>query len=185
MFDVPMSTKGPVSLGSMVQGNDSSVANQSTVPTRPARSGVVLKKGQKTNLVTASGQPLHKLRVGLYWDVSNVSVDLDASCFLLDVSGKVVGDDWFVFYGQLNSPDGAVVHSGDCRDGSMPGDDEVITIDLQRLNAKVSKLIFVVTINEARERGLNFSNVRAAGVHISGRYNRHRFMPIQTGAILC
>lgn len=158
MINIPMNTKGPVSL--------SSIQPSQSVEQRQVRSGVVLKKGQKTNLVTSSGSPLGRLRVGLYWDVSGSQVDLDASCFLLGQNGKVIGDDWFVFYGQLHSPDNSVNHSGDCVDGSMPEDDEVISIDLQCLNTQVTRLVFVVTINEARERGLNFSSVRAAGVHV-------------------
>ena len=52
----------------------------------------------------------------------------------------------------------AVTHSGDCRDGSLPGDDEVITMRLSSLDSRVKKLVFVVTINEAKQRGLNYRN---------------------------
>lgn len=123
-------------------------------------SGISLKKGQKVSL----GNSLTKIKAGIYWQSQH---DLDVSCFLLGTNSKVLGDDWFVFYGALRSPDGAVIHSGDARDGSMPDDDEIITVSLTTLNPDVQKLVFVVTINEAKQLGLNFANVTDAGIHIN------------------
>lgn len=131
---------------------------------RPAATGVILKKGQKVNLAQG-GEVLNNLRIALGWDLVNVACDLDTSAFMLSDNGKVIGDDWFVFYGQLNSPDGAVIHRGDS-DGttSAGGDDEAIDIDLNRLNPAVKRIVFVVTINEAFEKGQNFSMVANAYV---------------------
>lgn len=127
--------------------------------------GVHLRKGQKFALAGAGGAQLNAVRIGLGWDVLNRACDLDASVFMLDSYNRVVGDDWFVFYGQTTSPDGSVVHSGDS-DGSGIGDDETITIDLRRVNPNVQKLTFVVTINEALTQGLNFSMVANAYVRV-------------------
>lgn len=133
---------------------------------RPAASGVILKKGQKTNL-SKFGASLTNIDVGLGWDVSNQGVyDLDAECFLLGANDKVVGDDWFVYYNQLVSPDGAVRHSGDNPNGAGGGDDEVISLNLPQVNQQVQKIVFVVTINEARERNLNFSGVSNAYIRL-------------------
>lgn len=96
----------------------------------------------------------------------NQACDLDASAFMLGAGGRVVGDDWFVFYGQTSSPDGSVVHSGDSA-GEGTGDDEVITLDLAAMNPEVKKIVFVVTINEALERNLNFSMVVNAYVRVT------------------
>lgn len=85
---------------------------------------------------------------------------------MLGSDGKVIGDDWFVFYGQPNSPDGAIQHSGDNRTGAGAGDDETIHINLPQVNPNVQKIIFVVTINEALEHGYNFSQVANAYVRI-------------------
>ena len=134
--------------------------------TRSSYGGVHLRKGQKTTLVPANGSVLDVIKAGLSWEVSGQQYDLDVECFMLGADGRVLGDDWFVFYGSLQSPDGAVTHSGDCRDGSLPGDDEVITIQLSRLNPQVKKLVFVVTINEAKRQGLNFAGVKNAAIHI-------------------
>lgn len=132
---------------------------------RPAGGGVHLKKGQKVALAGASGGALQSIRVCLGWDVQNVACDLDASAFMLGADGRVIGDDWFVFYGQTTSPDGSVRHSGDSAGAAM-GDDEIIDINLQTINPNVKKITFVVTINEALEQGLNFSMVANAYVRV-------------------
>lgn len=129
-------------------------------------SGVVLKKGQKVNLAGNTGLTLNNIRVGLGWDIVNQACDLDASAFMLGDNGKVIGDDWFVFYGQTVSPDNSIRHSGDSN-GAGAGDDETIDITLSAVNPNVKKIVFVVTINEALERGLNFSMVSNAYVRVT------------------
>ena len=131
---------------------------------RPSGNGVHLKKGQKTSLSQINPN-LSEIQVCLGWDILNQACDLDASAFMLGANGKVVGDDWFVFYGQPTSPDGSITHSGDSN-GAGVGDDEIITINLNRLNPQVQKIAFVVTINEALERNLNFSMVANAYVRV-------------------
>lgn len=132
--------------------------------TRPQGTGVHLRKGQKVNLAQ-NGEVLSTIQVCLGWDITNQACDLDASAFMLGVDGRVIGDDWFVFYGQPSSPDGSVQHSGDSQ-GEGFGDDEIITINLQGVNQNCKKIVFVVTINEALERGLNFSMVSNAYVRV-------------------
>ena len=145
-------------------------SNNGTVP-RPAATGVILQKGQKTSLAKF-GASLENLDVGLGWDVADRGVyDLDAECFILGANDKVIGDDWFVYYNQPSSPDGAVRHSGDNRTGEGTGDDEVINIRLSQLNQQAQKLVFVVTINEAKERNLNFSGVQNAYIRLVDKAN--------------
>lgn len=132
---------------------------------RPAvGKGVILKKGQKLAL-SNNGSALKNVKVCLGWDVLNQGVDLDASAFMLGADNRIIGDDWFVFYGQTQSPDGSVNHSGDSQ-GQGDGDDEVISIALDRINQSVNKITFVVTIDEALERGFNFSMVANAYVRV-------------------
>lgn len=132
---------------------------------RPQGGGVHLKKGQKVALAGANGGQLSSIKVCLGWDILNQACDLDASAFMLGADGRVLGDDWFVFYGQTDSPDGSIHHSGDSQ-GEGTGDDEIITINLNGVNPGVQKITFVVTINEALERGLNFSMVSNAYVRV-------------------
>ena len=141
------------------------MAQQPMPQQRPSGNGVHLKKGQKFALAGQNGVQLTNIEIGLGWDLVNQACDLDASAFMLGADNRVIGDDWFVFYGQTSSPDGSVVHSGDS-DGSAVGDDETIRINLNQVNQQVQKITFVVTINEALEKGLNFSMVQNAYVRV-------------------
>lgn len=132
---------------------------------RPAGGGVILKKGQKVDLMK-SNAALSEIDVCLGWDILNQACDLDTSAFMLGTNNKVIGDDWFVFYGQTASPDGSIIHHGDSRNGAGAGDDEVITVRLNQVNQQVQKITFVVTINEALENALNFSMVANAYIRI-------------------
>lgn len=178
-FDIPMSTKGCMDFGSMATtglGEVPQTQVQQTVVQqqvsqspaqprqRPQGNGVHLRKGQKVNLAQA-GEVLNNIQVCLGWDLVNQACDLDASAFMLGTDNRIIGDDWFVFYGQTSSPDGSVRHSGDS-DGNGVGDDEIISINLQSVNPNCKKIVFVVTINEALEGGLNFSMVSNAYVRV-------------------
>jgi len=72
----------------------------------------------------------------------------------------------FIFYNQLRSQDGAVVHQGDNRTGEGQGDDEQITVDLEKLSPDVQKIAFVVTIHDAEARKQNFGQVKNAYIRV-------------------
>ena len=130
--------------------------------------GVVLKKGQKASL-TQLCPGLDLINVGLGWDLGpdGRGYDLDVEAFMLGMNGVVLGDDWFVFYGQTESPDGAVRLLCDSTTGVGDGDDEIIQVQLSKLNNNVNRIVFIVSINEAKENGYNFSNVSNAYVRIT------------------
>lgn len=140
---------------------------QQQVKQRPAGGGVIIKKGQKTSL-SQMNPALDLIEVGLGWDLgpNGQSYDLDVEAFLLGQSGRVIGDDWFVFYNQPSSPDGSVRLLSDSTTGAGVGDDEIIQVRLSQVNNQVQKIAFIVTINEAKENGYNFSNVTNAYVRI-------------------
>lgn len=123
-----------------------------------------LEKGQRVNV------DLPKFTIGLGWDTNNSSTgsafDLDASVFMLGENRKLVADEYFVFYNNLKSPDGAVEHTGDNLTGEGDGDDESIKIDLTSINPQVSEIIVVVTIHEADKRKQNFGQVRNSFIRI-------------------
>ena len=114
-----------------------------------------LPRGQKT-FVTSRGDGL-RLRVGFGWNVTDGRCDADASAFLLGADGRVPDDSWFVFYSQPDSPDGSVHFRA-----AGGGDRETIDIDLSRLSPQITKIVFVLTINEALEQGLHFGMVKDA-----------------------
>lgn len=124
-----------------------------------------LQKGQRINI------GLSKMIVGLGWDPNETTgfdFDLDASAFMIDANGKIVGEEYFVFFNNLKSPDGALEHTGDDPDGNSSDgdDDEAIIIDLDKVNEKVAEIIFVVTIEGADERKQNFGQVRNSYIRI-------------------
>lgn len=138
-------------------------------PTQPQnQSGVRLKKGQKTNLSQMAGAGnLTNIDVAIGWDVgANTNYDLDVVAFLVDNREKVIGDEWFVYYNQPISPDGSIRHSGDNKTGNGNGDDEIISINLPQVHTNISKIIFCVTIYDAKARSHNFGKVQNAYVRV-------------------
>ena len=123
-----------------------------------------IEKGQKVAI--EDQMKLTKINAKLGWNVINPDCDVDVSAFLLDNTGKVIGDSWFVFYGQETSPDGSTVFSTD-----QGQDREIISIDFTKLNPDVSKIVFVLTINEAIEKHLNFSMLKDAYIRIMDSSN--------------
>ena len=116
---------------------------------------VNLKKGGRVSL-SKEVPGLKHIKVGLGWDANATDTggqfDLDASLFLVGSDGKVVSDNHFIFYNNTTSPCGGVEHKGDNKTGQGDGDDEMIEIDLDRVDASVQSIIFTVTIDEAGSR---------------------------------
>jgi tellurium resistance protein TerD len=130
---------------------------------------VSLSKGGRVSL-SKEAPGLKNIKVGLAWDANatdtGAQFDLDASVFLVGADGKVLSDGHFIFYNNATSPCGAIVHKGDNRTGEGDGDDEVIEIDLDKVDASVDKIIFTVTIDEAQARNQNFGQVSNSLIRI-------------------
>ena len=130
---------------------------------------VNLSKGGRVSL-SKEAPGLSKILVGLGWDTNTsdtgAEFDLDASAFLVGASGKVENEKNFVFYNNLVSADGSVVHTGDNRTGEGEGDDESIKIDLAKISPSVKEIDIVVTIHEAVARRQNFGMVRNSFMRI-------------------
>lgn len=118
-----------------------------------------VQKGQKFPI--GAIDTLQQIRVCLGWNANDPRCDVDVSAFLLGDNGKVLGDSWFVFYGQTESPDASTTFS---IDGTK--DREIIRINFTRLNSSVRKIVFVLTINEAFEKRLNFGMMQDAYLRI-------------------
>ena len=134
--------------------------------------GINLSKGQRVNLEKSMTLAL----VGLGWDTNQYDggydFDLDAAAFLLGENGKVLKDEDFVFYNNLDGRNGAVVHTGDNLTGEGEGDDEVILIDFTKVPDEIKKIAITVTIHEAVQRGQNFGQVSNAYVRVARRSNK-------------
>jgi tellurium resistance protein TerZ len=136
---------------------------------------VNLSKGQKISLDKEAGSALSKITMGLGWDAiktkgflgfgsKSEAVDLDASCILFDESNRPADIVWFR---QLKSKDGSILHTGDNRTGAGEGDDEQINVELNNVPANVKSLVF--TVNSFT--GQNFSQVENAYCRILNAAN--------------
>ncbi|MDQ4489178.1 TerD family protein [Sinomonas sp. ASV486] len=127
-------------------------------------SSLTLSKGSNLSL-TKADPGLTRAMVGLGWDPRTTAgemFDLDASALLVSARGRVRSNDDFIFYNQLESKDGSVVHQGDNRTGEGEGDDEQILIDLTKIAPEIEKVVIVVSIDQAEARHQNFGMVRGA-----------------------
>ncbi len=126
---------------------------------------ISLEKGQRIEI------GLSKVSVGLGWDPNEgtgFDFDLDASAFMLGSNKHIPSDNFFVFYNNQKSPDGAVESTGDDLTGgnSDGGDDETLNVDLAKVNPQVQEIIFTATIYKAEERKQNFGQVRNSYIRI-------------------
>jgi tellurium resistance protein TerZ len=91
-------------------------------------------------------------------------IDLDASCVMFDEQNNQTDVVWFR---QLKSKDGSIIHTGDNRTGEGDGDDEQIIVNLTTVPANVKSLVF--TVNSFT--GQNFSQVDNATCRIVNASN--------------
>jgi tellurium resistance protein TerZ len=133
-----------------------------------------LEKGQRINLEKSNGSKLQNICVGINWGAiekkglfgfggSKEAVDLDASCALFNANKQM---EEVVYFGNLKSKNGSVKHSGDDLTGDMGGDDgldnEIITIDLSKLNESTTYVAFVLN----SFRGHDFGKIPFASIRI-------------------
>lgn len=140
---------------------------------------VSLRKNDKVNLSKQS-HSLSKITLGLGWDVVNQSkkkglfgfmssvpnIDCDASAFMLDANGKLASRSDIVFFGNLSSKCGSVIHNGDNLTGEGDGDDEQIVVDLNRVPSNIGEIVFVVNIYDAKSRGQHFGMIENAFIRV-------------------
>jgi tellurium resistance protein TerZ len=96
-----------------------------------------------------------------------------------------------VSFKKLQSNDLAINHSGDNEDGKLMGDDEIITIDLSKIDADARFLCFVINSYS----GHSLDDISAAGCHlfdaISKRevcsidFTREKSIEGMTACIMC
>jgi len=129
--------------------------------------GVTLAKGGNVSLSKAAPN-LTQVQIGLGWrarSTTGADFDLDASA-LLCANGRVLGDEYFVFYNNLKSPEGSVEHTGDELVGGTGGDDETILVDLTKVPVAVEKIVFPVSIYDADARVQTFGQVSDAYIRV-------------------
>ncbi|MEU3714508.1 TerD family protein [Streptomyces californicus] len=120
-------------------------------PVAPAGSGkinldkgrVSLQKNQTVSLVKGGAPLLSRVRMGLGWEPAfrGKDIDLDASVIAYGPDRNHLAS---CYFGKLTILNGAVQHSGDNLTGEGAGDDETIMVDLGRLPAEATGLVFTV-----------------------------------------
>lgn len=123
---------------------------------------ITLSKGQALSLAKHS-PGLTRVFMGLGWDPVKKSggflsslfggggaIDLDASAIVFDAAKNDIET---IYFGNLKSRDGSIQHGGDNLTGEGEGDDEVINVDLSRLNPKAAHLVF--TVNSFQGQSFN------------------------------
>ena len=149
-----------------------------------------LEKGQRINLEKTNGSKLTNFCVGCNWGAITkksffglidkvVDVDLDLSCLLFDVNGQVVDHIWSPLYnlskaklpqGKLDTQDRALHHTGDDLTGDQNGDDgldnEIITVDLARVNSNVNSIVFFLNIYNNEDYQGDFSGIPYASIRM-------------------
>ncbi len=149
-----------------------------------------LEKGQRINLEKSNGSKLTNFCVGCNWGAIVTSkgffglgksvkdVDLDLSCVMFDANGNLVDHIYSPLYkreflarygmppGKVDSLDRALHHSGDDLHGDTDGDDgldnEIITVDLNRVNPNVDQIFFFLN-NCGRE---DFAQIPYASIRM-------------------
>ncbi|SEH79189.1 TerD family protein [Epilithonimonas hominis] len=131
-----------------------------------------LQKGQRIDLRKTDGATLQNVCVGVNWGAIEKknwlgrttveAVDLDASCVLYDANKNPVD---VVYFGNLQSKDGSIKHSGDDLTGDVGGDDgldnEVLTLDFARINHNVEYVAFVLNSFRGHDFGIiPFASIR-------------------------
>ncbi|MDH2390343.1 TerD family protein [Streptomyces sp. HNM0663] len=104
---------------------------------------VSLQKNQTVSLVKGGRPLLSQVKMGLGWEPAfrGKDIDLDASVIAYGPSRNHLDS---CYFGKLSILNGSVKHSGDNLTGEGAGDDEVIVVDLGRLPAEATGLVFTV-----------------------------------------
>ncbi|MFC8589876.1 TerD family protein [Streptomyces atroolivaceus] len=120
-------------------------------PPAPAASGkinldkgrVSLQKNQTVSLVKGGKPLLSQVKMGLGWEPAfrGKDIDLDASVIAYGPNRNHLDS---CYFGKLSILNGAIKHSGDNLTGEGAGDDEVIVVDLGRIPAEATGLVFTV-----------------------------------------
>jgi tellurium resistance protein TerD len=128
-----------------------------------------LSKSQKLDLTKHAADDSGIFVVGMGWDGGGPDLDVSAiMCKQLpDGSPKDLGEEGFIFYGQLTSPKyKGVKHMGDNLTGAGDGDDEQIIVETKLLPPACDRIDIFCTVFEAKKRGRKFSNATNAYIRV-------------------
>lgn len=122
---------------------------------------IVLSQGQVVKLHFEDDKPLTEIYVGVGWDPSKSStkMDIDSSVIVCNQNG----DTDIVYFGDLSHSSGCVRHHGDNltgRDSGGNGDDENISVYLNKVPSNRDRLYFVLNIYNCDSRCQRLGDVK-------------------------
>lgn len=151
-----------------------------------------LEKGQRINLEKSNGSKLTQFFVGCNWGAIEraaglfglrkevVDVDVDLSCIMIDANGRLVDTLYSPLYnkdmftkvglpiGKDLSADGSMYHTPDDTEGDKGGDDgldnEIITVDLQKVNPIIDQIFFFLNIYSPKD--IDFLKIPYAAIRM-------------------
>ncbi len=137
-----------------------------------------LKTGRRIEVVDNEGF----LGIGrkTHWADEEIDLDLDLSCVMVDESGNLVDTLYSPLYkteffrqaglpaGKDWSADRSMYHTPDDTEGDKGGDDgldnEIITVDLQKVNSRITQIFFFLNIYSPR--GVDFLKIPYAAIRM-------------------
>lgn len=148
---------------------------------------VNLSKGQAVNLSKQS-EGLKEIMIGLGWDAANHSSGggLLASIIRGIFGGDIISDSeidcdaWIllqptasdrdiIYYNNLkyrHNGEDVIIHHGDNLIGGSKGDDEQITIHLDKIPKHIDNIVIAVTIYRGKERGQSFDVIKNTRIRV-------------------
>lgn len=132
----------------------------------PVQSGFSLNLEKNMTLDLTKRNPgLEKVLVGAGWDVATngADYDLDIAAFLLR-NGRLVSGSDVIFFN--NKQGNGIFLDKDNLTGAGDGDDEKITLELSKIDADITEIVFCVVIFGAAEKCQTFGHVKNARVRL-------------------
>jgi tellurium resistance protein TerD len=138
---------------------------------------ISLQKGQKVDL-TKRQPGLSSITIGLGWNpakqsmlssllrLSKKEIDCDSAVLMLDAQGKLPRIEDVIYYDKLQSDCGSVRHSGDNFTGKGDNDDEQIFIELSKVPAHFTRLLFAINIYDCEARKQHFGHLEGAFIRV-------------------
>ncbi|MGW0334189.1 TerD family protein [Streptomyces sp. NPDC003011] len=111
-------------------------------------------KGGRGSLVNGLSKGIRKVEIALKWDPSAADqpptdLDIVAATYL---ASDPYGDPAYVVHFDSRSPDGTIYLNRDSKDGKGFGWDEVMTVELDRLDARYARVVVGVVVQQRPDR---------------------------------
>ena len=154
--------------------------------------GIIAEKGKKIDLV-AQDAVGKKIMVCFGWEMPNEKdYSIDSAAFLLQVNGKVLDDNDFIFYNNPKSSNGSIIHNVNNENTRLMGKEQ-ITIETSNIPQNIDKIAFTITIHAADIKKQNFSKFTNIFVKIIDAntkeeyctYNMSEDLTVETAIVAC